>query len=439
MPRFTTAVITIVLCALFGAVTQPAHAGAAPKPAQVADELLVKFSPAQLNSSNGAPKIHAKIGSKPLRTYTSIGWQRVKLPKGMTYAQGAALYKKQAGVLAVEPNHIYKAEVIPNDPSYPLLWGMPKIGAPTVWNTTTGSSSVVVAVIDTGVDYTHPDLAANMWHNPREIPGNGKDDDGNGYIDDIYGIDAFNGDADPMDDVDHGTHCAGTIGAVGNNGIGVAGVNWNVKIVALKFLGLDGGTDAGAIECYQYAIALKQSGVNLRVISNSWGGYGNGQALRDIIASAEAAGIISICAAGNDTMNTDILPHYPSSYDVPSLLSIAASDENDQPAVFTNYGRKNVDFAAPGVNIYSTIPGGGYEYMSGTSMATPHVSGIAALLLSRYPDLTPLRIKQIMLQSTDISHVWSGFTVTGGRINLVKVMQSATPPIPMRPKGVPIH
>ncbi len=241
--------------------------------------MLVKIGGTGTQHSALAQAAHAAVGGKVKKDFAFIGWQLVTLPTNLSVSQAIALYKKQPGVLTAEPNYIQKALVTPNDSRYPELWGMEKIQAPTAWNTTTGSSSVVVGVIDTGVRYTHEDLAANMWRNPGESGGgketNGVDDDGNGYTDDVFGIDAANGDSDPMDDNDHGSHCSGTIGGVGNNGKGVAGVNWNVKIMALKFLASDGGgSTSGAITCFQYATMMKQRGINIRVLSNSWGGGG---------------------------------------------------------------------------------------------------------------------------------------------------------------------
>jgi subtilisin family serine protease len=240
-------------------------------------------------------------------------------------------------------------------------------------------------VIDTGVDYTHPDLSANMWRNPGEIAGNGRDDDNNGYVDDVHGIDAQNLDTNPMDDDDHGTHCAGVIGAASNNGVGVSGINWSVRIMALKFLGPDGGSTAAAIKCFEYVTMMKQRGINIRVTNNSWGGPDYSAALKTAMDAAGNAGVIHMTAAGNDGFDNDSKASYPANFTSPSVVSVAASNSADNRPNWSNYGRTNVDLAAPGYDILSTVRGG-YAYMSGTSMATPQVSGppLCSPLTSRH-------------------------------------------------------
>ncbi|WP_294955993.1 S8 family peptidase [Sulfurovum sp.] len=284
-------------------------------------------------------------------------------------------YQNDPDVEYVEPNYIRHPSKIPNDPKFNLLWGQHNTGqtvngtsgtpgkdmkAPEAWNKTTGSKSIVIAVIDTGVDYLHEDLAANMWVNTKEIPGNGIDDDHNGYVDDVHGINAIDDSGDPMDVVlqhgGHGTHVAGTIAAVGNNGIGVVGVSWNAKIMALKFLGPQGGKDSDSIKCMEYMIAEKDRGVNIVASNNSWGGPGASQAVKDTIAATVNKGILFMAAAGNDGSDNDSKPSYPASYDLSGIVAVAATDQNDELASFSNYGRTSVDLAAPGVNIYSTVP-----------------------------------------------------------------------------------
>ncbi len=333
--------------------------------------------------------------------------------------------KFQQKVKLCSANQIYRAAVTPNDASYGSLWGMTKIGAPTAWETTTGSSSVVVAVIDTGVQYTHPDLAANMWTNPGEIAGNGIDDDGNGKADDVYGIDTVNNDTNPMDDHSHGTHCAGTIGATGNNSVGVAGVNWNVKIMALKFLNSSGsGSTAGAVAAINYAVMMKQRGVNVRVLSNSWGGGGYDAALAEAIKSAEAEGMLFVAAAGNSSNNNDTVPAYPASYTNANVVAVAATDAVDGRALFSSFGPTSVDLGAPGVGILSTVTGSGYASYSGTSMATPHVAGAAALVLAKNANLTVAELKAALLDTVDRVASMNGITVTGGRLNLAAALAS---------------
>ena len=327
------------------------------------------------------------------------------------------------GSLWCQPNFVYTASVIPNDTNYSSLYGMGKIAAPEAWETNTGSADIVVAVVDTGIDYTHPDLAANIWTNLGEKPGNGIDDDGNGYIDDIHGYDFYNEDSDPYDDNDHGTHCAGTIGAVGNNGQGVVGVSWNVSLMGLKFLGASGsGNTFDAIRAINYAI---DNGA--RVINASFGGGGYDAALEDAVQRAADEGVLFVAAAGNDGTNNDTFPSYPASFPVNYLLSVAATDGTDSLTWFSNYGSTSVDVAAPGSAIRSTVPGGGYQSFSGTSMATPHVAGLAALLLAEDPSLTLSELWDAIFSTVDtISD--SAFLASGGRINAAAAISLVTPP-----------
>jgi PKD repeat protein len=300
------------------------------------------------------------------------------------------------------------------------------IDAPEAWDIETGNSNdVVIAVIDTGVDYDHEDLAANMWLNEHELNGVvGVDDDGNGYIDDIKGWDFFSDDNDPDDENGHGTHCSGTIAAEGNNGRGVVGVSWNAKIMPLRFLGPDGGSTSDAILAIEYATMM---GVD--IMSNSWGGGGYSVALEDAISAANDAGILFVAAAGNAGTDNDVYPHYPSSYNVPNVISVAATDSFDNLAYFSNYGLISVDLGAPGVSIYSTLPGNSYGSYSGTSMATPHVAGAVALIKAQYPELSSDRIKARLLGSVDTIPSLSGKTVTGGRLNAYNALEpDNTPP-----------
>lgn len=297
------------------------------------------------------------------------------------------------------PNFVVRASAVPNDPQLSQLWGLSEatgINAPRAWDLFTGSNSIVVAVIDTGIDYNHPDLAANMWTNPGETPNNGLDDDSNGYVDDVHGINAGSSAANPgnpMDDHYHGTHVAGTIGAVGNNGVGVVGVNQRVKLMALKFLSSNGsGSLSEAIRAIDYMTMMRSNyGVNVRVSNNSWGGGGFSAALENAIKRAREAGIIFVAAAGNASSDADSVPNYPSGYDESNVVSVAAIDSSQNLATFSNFGATSVDIAAPGVDILSTLPTSQYGRLSGTSMATPHVAGALALLLGREPGLTHLQ------------------------------------------------
>ena len=346
------------------------------------------------------------------------------------------------GVAYVEPDYAISSSAVPNDPSFSRLWGLTNTGqsggtagadidAATAWDTTTGSDDVVIAVIDSGVDYTHPDLAGNIWTNPGEIAGNGIDDDGNGYVDDIHGYDFYADDADPMDDDGHGTHVAGTIGAVGNNGIGISGVAWDVSIMALRFLGPGGGFTSDAIRAVNYATAMREAGVNVVATNNSWGGGGFSQGLSDAIAAGYDAGVLFVAAAGNDGTNNDVLPHYPSNDTGSGVISVAATTRTNSLASFSNYGVNSVDLAAPGASIYSTTPGNSYDTYSGTSMAAPHVSGVIALMAAANPAATPAQLRTALLESVTPLGSLTGRVATGGLLDAaaaVAAITGATPP-----------
>ena len=403
-------------------------------------ELLVKFKTASVSSvSNVIEGLNAKI----LNHFGMVDVYHIGLPESLTIAEALGLLRNNAQVEYAEPNYVRKASsTFPNDPNFSSQWALYNTGqeggtpgahinAPGAWGVKTGSNATVVAVIDTGVDYNHPDLAGNMWRNPGEIPGNGVDDDGNGYVDDVYGIDAYNLDSNPLDDFGHGTHCAGIIGARGNNGVGVVGVNWNASIMALKFLGSLGyGYDSGAIECINYAIMMKTlHGINVRVLSNSWGGGSYDQALYDAIQTAGANNILFVASAGNGYgSNNDLIPAYPASYDLPNIIAVAATDHYDDLAYFSNIGPTSVDVGAPGDHILSTMPtyhvtlndygyAMNYDYLSGTSMACPHVSGLAALLLALHPSYTYTELRTRILSTVDTLSSLTGKVLTGGRIN----------------------
>ena len=328
-----------------------------------------------------------------------------------------------------EPDSIVSTcATLPNDPSFSQLWGLNNTGqsggtadadidAPEAWDLGTGSTSVVVGVIDTGVDYTHPDLAANIWSNPVEVV-NGIDDDGNGYIDDVRGWDFYAADANPMDENGHGTHVSGTIGAVGNNGLGVVGVNWRCSIMPLRFLGPSGsGATSDAIDALYYALGLRQRGVNVRVTNNSWGGAGNEQALEAAISANATGGILFAAAAGNYGTDNDASPFYPASYPESNIIAVAATDSSDGLAYFSQYGLTSVDLGAPGVSIFSTLPNGQYGLNSGTSMATPHVSGVLALMASLSPDSDAATLRHALLAGVDRVPSLTTRTVSGGRLN----------------------
>ena len=347
-------------------------------------------------------------------------------------------------VYSCAPNGLLSvsAPVTPNDSMFPLLWGMNQsndidMNMPEAWGLATGNSSVVIAVIDTGVDYTHPDLAVNMWRNPGETAGNGIDDDGNGVVDDVYGFNAITNGGDPKDDQGHGSHCAGTISGVGNNGTGVVGVNWNAKIMAVKFLGSNGnGNLFDAIESIDYVTNMKNRGVNVVLSSNSWGGGAFWSPLRDAIVRHSNAGLLFVAAAGNESTNSDVSPSYPGSYDVGNVVSVAAIDQNGALAYFSNYGATSVDIAAPGVMIQSTALNGGYQYMSGTSMAAPHISGALGLLIGRSPGLAMSQYINLLYQTGKPLASLSG-KVASGKIADVYAMLNGASPVTPTPAPTP--
>lgn len=356
----------------------------------------------------------------------------------------AELYADEAVEFA-EPNWIVQHAATSNDTYYTngSLWGVygnasspaNQYGsqAAEVWASGgTSCSNVVIGIIDEGYMYNHADLAPNAFKNPGEIAGNGIDDDGNGYADDVYGWDfdgnnssVFDGTAD-----DHGTHVAGTIGAVGGNGTGVAGMCWSVKLMGAKFLGSRGGTTANAIKAVDYFTDMKQRhGLNLVATNNSWGGGGFSQALKDAIDRADAAGILFIAAAGNSGTNNDATASYPSGYASNNVIAVAALTNTGALASYSQYGATTVDIAAPGSGIWSTVPvasgkgknatvGSGYASYNGTSMATPHVTGAAAMYAARHPGATAAQIKAAILNNAAPTPSVQGKVATNGRLNV---------------------
>ena len=322
-----------------------------------------------------------------------------------------------------EPPNVIK----PNDPLFKDQWALNNVGqeggkaeadlrAIKAWLKTQGSEDIVVAVLDTGVDYTHPDLVKNMWVRPDNIPA--YEDAELGKFNDLHGFNAEDNQGDPMDTNGHGTHCAGIIGAEGNNGEGISGINWKVQIMPLKFLGKGGfGTTKDAIEAINYAIDRKKAGVNIRIINASWGSTQYSKALGDAIRVAGENGILFVAAAGNSATNNDKRPHYPSNYDLPNVISVAALDRSDQLASFSNFGEKTVHIGAPGRDILSTWLNGNYREASGTSMATPYVAGVAALILADKSDLSVEQLRAKLLKSVDKLDSLDGKVENGGRIN----------------------
>lgn len=409
-----------------------------PPPLVVPGEVLVEFKP--VGAANGPsamlPTNLSKI-SDGVFTFRSTGFadgakavplDKKALARDCDYAKSKIVKSGLAAKIdSCEPNYVFKTAKNTNDSYMSYLDDAMKKSARVsdAWDITTGSKSILVAVIDTGVDYNHPDLADNIYTNPKEIPGNKIDDDKNGYVDDVHGYDFANNDGDPMDGNGHGTHCAGTIGAVGNNMLGVAGINWHVTILPVKFLGDDGsGSTTNAIKAIDYAV---QSGA--KVLSNSWGALlAYSAPLLKAIKRAEAAGVTFVAAAGNDGINNEKYPTYPASYDASNIISVAAIDPaTGLLASFSNYGSKSVDIAAPGVNILSTYPNSGYAFMSGTSMATPHVAGALALMLSLKPDLTfDAQISTLLETSHFTKELW-GKVSSSGALDVYSAVKKLAP------------
>jgi subtilisin family serine protease len=292
---------------------------------------------------------------------------------------------------------------------------MPKISAPQAWDKCTGSSDVLVGIMDSGIDYNHPDLAANIWTNPGEIAGDGIDNDGNGYIDDIHGWDFYYNDNQPTDILGHGTHVAGTVAASGNNSTGVTGVSWNTKLVALKIL-----SDSGSLYSSILVDAIAYiNAMGIPITNNSYHFDTYSQAVKDAIDSSSA---LFVASASNFGQDVELYPRYPSCYTCSNIISVAATDSNDALASFSNYGITSVDLAAPGVSIYSTIPNSGYGYKSGTSMAAPHVAGAAALLKAHAPTIKASQIKDCLLLNVDNVSGLQSYVLTGGRLNASRAL-----------------
>jgi len=470
-----TLILATVLPSTSSAIQEQPETGTKQKSAEppfVPGEALVRYkSESAARRKTGATMLSAdglQLSIKVERFAGSevvAGLRLARVDSENTMAAIEAL-KKQPDVLYAEPNYRwYRTTTTPNDPCFGAnslpgcqslsLYGMSKIGAPLAWDTIRGSRDtaqaffgtprIVVGIIDEGVDTTHQDLAANIWTNPGEIPGDGIDNDGNGFIDDVNGYN-FVSNTGTIPPENHATHVAGTIGAVGNNNTGVVGVNWQVGLMSLKFLGGGSNATSDAIRAAAYAKQMRDlwvssggtQGANVRVLNNSWGPdrrFGNGLslALRDVINSIGQSGILFVVAAGNDAIDNDVDPAYPGSFDLPNLISVASTDQVDGLSSFSDFGAHTITMGAPGSGILSTVTGNNYESMSGTSMATPHVSGAAALLLASNPNLTMQQLKSLLIFNGDPVASLAGKTLTGRRLNVFNSLQAlaendVTPP-----------
>ncbi len=408
----------------------------------VPNEVLVKFKSGTATASKS--QAFAKIGGKVAERILTKAMQHVGDNEGVYRVQTSqgvleaiTHMKEIPGVEYAEPNYIYHHTDASNDAYYTngSLWGMYGNGTSPVnqfgsqageaWNagfTGAGTNApVYIGIIDEGAMFSHADLG--NFGNPNET-ADGLDNDGNGYIDDVTGWD-FDGNNNTTYDGtqdDHGTHVAGTIGGKGGNGIGVAGVNWGVKLISAKFLGASGGTTANAISAVDYITALKNKGVNIVATNNSWGGGGYSQGLYEAILRANTANILFVAAAGNGNqggkgINIDSKPSYPASYNASNIISVAAITSSGALASFSNYGLNSVDLGAPGYGIYSTVPTG-YASYNGTSMATPHVTGAVSLYAYYYPGTSAAAIKSAILSAATSTSSLAGKTVTGGRLNV---------------------
>lgn len=405
----------------------------------VPGEYIVRLKPSIKEMS--AAQVARSLGAHVKSTIPS---QNIVVVKRATFETADSAVKTMAQnpmVDVVEPNFIYRINKTSNDPMMEQLWGLKNYGQKDpkgqvgvagidignieqAWDITTGDPNMVIAVIDTGVDFNHPDLKDNLWVNVAEANGQpGIDDDNNGVVDDIHGYNSINNSGNATDDQGHGSHCAGTIGARGDNGVGIVGVVWQAKIMSVKFLDKNGsGTLENALKSIDYATKM-----GAKVMSNSWGGGGFSQTLLDAIKRSNEAGAIFIAAAGNSNQDNDARPAYPATYDVPNIISVAAIDNKGAKASFSSYGKRTVHIGAPGVNVWSTT-GGTYQSFSGTSMATPHVSGVAALVWGHEPNLTALELKQRLLATATPIAGLKNRVRTNGMVNAYAALTNTVPP-----------
>lgn len=429
-----------------GAIDEPGHRDIPPESHLNASggsgfnphQIILRFEDGVTDQRKAA--ILADHGLEVIRNFDFISALLVKLRPGSEAIATTVELDRIAEVRYATPDYLSKPSAVPNDPMFAQQWHYDNQGQtggkidadidlPQAWETFTGSSQTVIAILDTGVDYTHPDLVSNIWVNPGEIAGDGIDNDNNGYIDDVYGIDPGERDSDPMDNNGHGTHVAGTTAATGNNGIGVTGVNWNAKIMALKVgNALSLIPDSAVIDALNYIVTMKTVyGINIVVSNNSYGGAGFSQATLDAIAASINVGVPFVAASGNGdnfgtAIDNDAIPHYPASYALAGIISVGATDDDDLSGSFSNFGLNSVDIAAPGVRIFSTTLGGGYGYNTGTSMASPHVAGVVALLAGHNPTASVDQLKTAIMLGADPLPNLTNSSVSGGRLNAVQAL-----------------
>jgi subtilisin family serine protease len=437
-PGLAALVAMVIASALWLPGSAAANKGAAGasrfKGKYVAGQLLVRFAPGVSPGS-----INARLGAQTIRAYHIVpNLQLVSLPKTLDVSEAVAAYSGQPGVMYAEPNFIsHIDDTVPNDTDFDLQWdwlntgqigGTPgdDVDAAKAWDLTTGSSTVAVGLLDTGVQllpHPHVDLDANLWHNTPECSGvPGVDDEGDGYVDDCYGIDTINHDSVPDDDNGHGTHTAGTMGAVGNNNLGVTGMSWDVTVVPCKSHDITGnGSNDSLLECLQFLADWKDRGLNVVSTNNSYGGCleacDYSQSLYDAIRNHMDHGILFVASAGNDTANNDVTPKYPTNYYLPNVISVSATTNTDAMASFSNYGLHTVSLGAPGQSVYSTSPDDFYAYLSGTSMASPHVAGLAGFIAAYDPSLDWRAIKNLILAGGDVVASQTDKTITDRRMN----------------------
>jgi thermitase len=446
----------ILLLFLFMAAGAIPAASASPEDSRgyAPSELIVCFNPGLFSSDLEldliASQLHAQYNSSVLENSSRIGIrgaQLIRLPEHVTVAEAAAWYERNSSVLFAEPDYIagppplpasgelmtgsaespeertvtrMMALLYPDDPYYSSQWNLQKMGLPSAWEITTGSDSVVIAVLDTGIDDTNPDFSGNIWTNTGEIPDNGIDDDGNGYIDDVHGWDFIQEDNSPGDNVGHGTEVASIIASRGNNGIGVAGIMWNARIMPVKVGDVSGFYGSNVVRGIEYA---KNNGADIIVCSFGGYEYSNLQQA----AFDQAPDPLFVCAAGNEGLDTDVFLHYPSCFPNPNVISVAATDPDDDLCYFSNYGQNSVDVGAPGSDIPALSLNSRYYYADGTSVATPHVAGLAGLILSIDPTIPATGLRELIMNNVDLTGL-NGYVGSAGRINAYRTVSAVEYP-----------